>query len=140
MDLREELDRTYRSVLARLPENSAVRFEGPAGKEELILSPLDKMEESASLLALRTTVAARMPRVDLPEVLLEIAARTGFAEAFTHISEQSARAASFDITVCAVLLAEACNTGIEPLVREDVDFLRHERLTWISQNYLRDEL
>lgn len=139
VDLREELDRTYRSVLARLPENPAVRFEGPAGKEELVLSPLDKMEEPASLLALRAAVAARMPRVDLPEVLLEIAARTGFTEVFTHISEQSARAAGFDISVCAVLLAGACNTGIEPLVREDVASLRRDRLVWIDQNYLRDD-
>jgi len=137
--LAHELDQTYRAVLARLPNNPAVRFEGDPGKEELILSPLDKVEEPDSLVALRTAVAERMPRCDLPEILLEIAARTGFTDAFTHVSEQSARAADLTTTLCAVLLSEACNTGIEPLVRGDVAALRHGRLAWVSQNYLRDD-
>ncbi len=34
-----------------------------------------------------------MPRVDLPEILLEAHARTGFLDAFTHESEAGARAA-----------------------------------------------
>jgi hypothetical protein len=33
---------------------------------------------------LRGEIKARMPRVDLPEILLEIAVRTGYTEAFTH--------------------------------------------------------
>jgi TnpA family transposase len=79
-----------------------------------------------------------MPRVDLPEILLEIAARTGFTDAFTHISERSSRAAGLT-TLCAVLLSEACNTGMEPLVRGDVAELRRDRLSWVNQNYLRDD-
>ena len=56
-----------------------MRFERIDGKDELIVSPLDKVEEPASLVALRTAIAGRLPRVDLPEILLEIAARTDFA-------------------------------------------------------------
>jgi TnpA family transposase len=37
------------------------------------------------------------------------------------------------------LLAEACNTGPEPLIRHDVPALRRERLAWVNQNYLRDD-
>ena len=77
--LSDELDQTYRAVAARLPNNPAVRFERIDGKDELIVSPLDKVEEPASLVALRTAIAGRLPRVDLPEILLEIAARTDFA-------------------------------------------------------------
>ncbi len=44
-----------------------------------MLSALDKLEEPPSLIALRAAVTARLPRVDLPELLLEIHARTGFA-------------------------------------------------------------
>jgi TnpA family transposase len=43
------------------------------------------------------------------------------------------------MTLCAVLLAEACNTGLEPLVRPDVPALRRSRLSWVRQNYLRAE-
>jgi hypothetical protein len=73
---------------------------------------------------------ARLPRVDLPELLLEIDARTGFASAFTHASEADARACDLPTTLCAVLLAEACNTGLEPLVRPDLPALRRSRLRY----------
>jgi TnpA family transposase len=137
--LAEELDQTYRAVAARLPINPAVRFEPAGDKTELILSSLDKLDEPPSLLALRTAVTALLPRVDLPEILLEIAARTGFTDAFTHVTERTARATDLPTSLCAVLLAEACNTGSEPLIRTDVPALRRDRLFWIAQHYIRDE-
>jgi len=36
-------------------------------------------------------------------------------------------------------VAEACNTGFEPLLRKDVPALRRSRLSWVRQNYLREE-
>jgi hypothetical protein len=59
--LTEALDRTYRQVAARLPENPAVRLEAVGDKKEMVLSPLDKLEEPASLLALRSAVGERLP-------------------------------------------------------------------------------
>jgi TnpA family transposase len=137
--LAQELDATYRAVAARLPENKAVRFETVAGKPELILSPLDKLEDPPSLVALREEVKSRMPRVDLPEILIEIAARTGCMDSFTHLTERSARASDLTTSLCAVLLAEACNTGPEPFVRQDTPALRRDRLLWVDQNYVRYE-
>lgn len=137
--LAAELDRTYRAVAARLPDNPAVRFDTRSDQHDLVLSPLDKMNEPASLVALREKVAGMLPRVDLPELILEIAARTGFTEAFTHISEQTARATDLPISLCAVLMAEACNTGLEPLIRGDVPALKRDRLSWVDQNYIRDD-
>lgn len=116
--LARELDQTYRAVAARLPENKAVRFETVAGKPELVLNPLDKLEEPPSLVALRNEVKSRMPRVDLPEILLEIAARTGCMDAFSHLTERTARAADLTTSLCAVHLSEACNTGPEPFARK----------------------
>ncbi len=137
--LSSELDRTYRAVAKRLPNNPSVRFETVKGKKELILSPLDKLDEPESLLALKKAVIARLPEVDLPEILLEISARTDFTSAFTHLTESSARAHDLVTSLCAVLVAEACNTGPEPLIRHDVQALRRERLAWVNQNYLREE-
>ena len=137
--LSAELDRTYRAVAARLPDNPAVRFETVGDKNELVLSPFDKLDEAASLIELRKKVASMLPRVDLPELILEIAARTGFTDAFTHISERTARATDLHISLCAVLMAEACNTGIEPLIRGDVPALQRDRLSWVDQNYIRDD-
>ena len=137
--LTNELDRTYRAVAARLPDNPAVRFDQVGDKQELVLSPLDKLDEPASLIALRERVAGMLPRVDLPELILEVAARTGFTDAFTHLSERTARATDLPISLCAVLMAEACNTGPEPLIRGDIPALKRDRLSWVDQNYVRDD-
>jgi hypothetical protein len=99
--LSEELEQTYRTVIKRLPQNPAVRFERVGDRNELVLSHLDKLEEPASLIALRGAVGARLPPVDLPEIIVEIAARTGFAAAFTHISERASRASDLELSLCA---------------------------------------
>jgi Tn3 transposase DDE domain/Domain of unknown function (DUF4158) len=134
-----QLDQAFRSVAANLPQNASVRIEPESEETGLVLTGLEQIEEPASLVALRDAVMTRLPRVDLPELLLEIDARTGFAGAFTHASEAEARARDLQMTLCAVLLAEACNTGLEPLVHSEVPALRRSRLSWVRQNYLRAE-
>jgi hypothetical protein len=42
--------------------------------------------------------------------------------------------------VCAVLLAEACNVGLEPLVRPEFPALTRARLARIQQNYCADTI
>ena len=135
--LSERLDQAFRHTIANLPKNASVRIEEIDGDPDLILSPLDKLEEPESLVALRRAVDARMPRVDLPELVLEIQARTGFADAFCHASEARARAQDVATSVCAVLVSEACNTGLEPMIKSDVVALRRARLGWVKQNYMR---
>jgi len=135
----EELDQTYQLVASNIDNNPSVRFETVKGNEELVLTHLDKLDDPPSLKALRAAVKAKMPRVDLPEIILEIATRTGFTDAFTHLSEGNARATDLTTSICAVLLSEACNTGPEPFIREDVPALKRDRLVWVDQNYIRDE-
>ncbi|MGB5835009.1 MAG: Tn3 family transposase [Thiohalocapsa sp.] len=137
--LREELDEAYRKTLENLPDNEAVSVDEDNEERPLRLSNLDKVDEPESLLRLREQVSARLPRIDLPELLMEIHQRTGFADAFTHISEAQSRVEDLPVSVCAVLLAEACNIGQEPLVRGDNPALTRNRLGWIQQNYVRAE-
>jgi TnpA family transposase len=137
--LRQELDEAYRRTLEHLPDNEAVSIDKDNEERPLRLSNLDKVDEPESLLRLREQVSARLPRVDLPELLLEIHQRTGFADAFTHISEAQSRVEDLPVSICAVLLAEACNIGLEPLVRGDNPALTRNRLGWIQQNYVRTQ-
>src|SRR6266446_1917041 len=65
--------------------------------------------------------------------------RLRILDAFTHLTDRSARTADFALSLCAALLAEACNTGPEPFVRHDTPALRRDRIGWVKQNYLRDE-
>ncbi len=43
------------------------------------------------------------------------------------------------LSICAVLAAEACNIGIEPLVNPENPALTYARLAWVQQNYIRAE-
>ncbi len=137
--LARQLDQTYRSVADKLPSNPLARVETVNGKEELIVSAIDKLDEPKSLIDLRGQINQRLPRVDLPEVLLEIAARTDFTARFTHVSERDSRMGDLATSLCASLIAVVCNTGPEPLIRNDVPALRRARLSWVNQNFIRNE-
>lgn len=137
--LREELDLAWRRTAEDLPTNTALSIEQRDGRSYVRLTPLQAAPEPASFLALEKAVAALMPKVDLPDVILDVASWTGFPDEFTHVSEGEARVDDLWITVCAVLLAEACNVGLEPLARKDVPALTPVRLAFVAQNYFRAE-
>lgn len=137
-DAGERLDEAYRRTAENLPRNADVRIvQGARGRDTLDISNLDELEEPDSLIALRDRLAAMLPRVDLPEVLMEMHQRTGFANAFTHVAEGGSRVVDLPKSVCAVLIAEACNIGLEPLIKPDDPALTRSRLSWVQQNYLR---
>ncbi len=137
--LQQRLQETYLRTAANLPSNTLVRIEQRAGQDAVVITGLERVVESTSLHNLREQVSARLPLVDLPEVVLEIERLTGFASAFSHLSEGNARAEELSLSVCAVLIAEACNIGLTPLIHPDIPALTRERLSWVQQNYLRAE-
>lgn len=75
----------------------------------------------------------------MTELLLEINAHTGFADEFFHASDVSARVDDLPVSISAELMAEACNIGLEPLIRSNVPALTRDRLNWTKANYLRAE-
>ena len=137
--LSTRLDLAWRETAERAPANPSLTIVSAPDGPDLSVEPLDKLEEPPSLMALRAAVEARLPRLDLPELILEVHTRTGFADRFTHASEGEARAADIATSVCAVLVAEATNTGFEPLIRRDAPALRRSRLSWVKQNFVRAE-
>ena len=82
---------------------------GSNNRPDKITSPsgFDQLEEPESLRTLRAQVNARLPQIELPELVLEIQTHTRFADAFTHLSEGNARADELSLSLCAVLVAEA---------------------------------
>jgi hypothetical protein len=116
--------------------------------------PLDEPE---SLSTLRRDVRNLMPRAGIPDILLEVMRRTEFTRAFTHLSERPPKVQGFEVSLCAALIAQACNIGIEPLVCEEHPALRRlanrkvvsgfrvhlqangSRLGWVTQNFIRSE-
>lgn len=127
----EPMRAAARSIICRIPGTYASGAEEAArmavriktavdGMAALSLAPLDKLEEPVSLVALRTAGGAQMHRLDLPARTLEVNGHTGFAAGFTHLSERGARASDLAVSICAVLLAKAYNTGLEPLIRPEM--------------------
>lgn len=55
-----------------------------------------------------------------------------------HVSESGSRAQDLHVSLCAVLMAEACNIGLEPLIKYNILALTRHRLSWVKQNYLRN--
>ena len=136
---RVELDQAYHRTAAGFDDNPAIRFEPQEGRDELVITPLDALDEPPSLVQLRDAIEKRMPRADLADVLLEVDAWTGFSQSFSHVSEGRARVDELSTSVCAVLIAEARNLGFEPITQASVPALTRGRLSWVAQNYLRGE-
>lgn len=136
-EMRSELERTYREVEANLATNQALSVTVKNGQTLLSLAAPAALEEPPSLLALRREVLSRLPVVDLPELLMEVHSFTGFADVFTHVAEGKSLAQDLPLSVCAVLLAQACNIGLKAVARPELDALTLPRLSWIGQNYLR---
>ncbi|MDS0527825.1 Tn3 family transposase [Clostridium sp. SHJSY1] len=135
----EELDKAYKKTVKNWNDNPFVRIEPFAGYERLVITPLDRLDESISLKRLKKRTQARMPHIDLPELLLEVNRWTGFLEAFTHISQVGSRVNDLAISMCAVLISHACNIGFKPVVQPGIPPLEYDRLTWVDQNYFRTE-
>lgn len=137
--LARQLADAYRRCAEHVPTNATVRIEAQDGQVVPVLTGLDKLEEPASLVALRQQTGALLPRVDLADLVLEVLSWTRCTDEFTHVSEGNARAADLDLSLGAVLVAEACNIGLEPVVRRDTAALTRGRLAWVRQNYVRAE-
>jgi Tn3 transposase DDE domain len=131
-----ELDAAYQRTLDGLRREHPI-FEVVEGRIDL--EKLDALDEPSSLRALRARIDAMLPDVDLPELLLEIATRTRFTTAFTHEREPSARLSDLEVSIIAVLIAQACNVGYKPLVNEKIPALRLERLKYVARHYIRPE-
>jgi hypothetical protein len=70
--LGQQLEEAYQRVIAHLPTNTALQIEQQDGEDVPNLERLERLEEPESLLILRESIGARLPPVDLPEVILEV--------------------------------------------------------------------
>jgi hypothetical protein len=82
-----ELDTAYRNAATALDEHpDLVWLEHDHRRDRLHVTRLDAIEEGESTVELRDHLHALLPRVDLPELLVEVDHWTGFSDEFTHLS------------------------------------------------------
>jgi hypothetical protein len=86
-ELASALEGAYTRVLNGLGANTAVQLTG--GK--LHVEKLGAAEEPPLMKEFRALIDAMLPRLDFPELLLEVFDRTGLPADFTHISGADSR-------------------------------------------------
>jgi len=131
------LDNAYRGFAAGMANNTSVSVgdDGRLHVERLVAIP-----DPPSLVDLRRRVTAMLPRVDLPEVILEVMAWCpGFVAAFTAASGGQSRLVDLHVSVAACLTAQALNIGYAPIVKPGVEALEADRISHVSQAYLNAE-
>jgi TnpA family transposase len=134
-ELAGALEGAYARVLDGLGANTAVQFVGG----RLQLEKLGAAEEPSLMKELRSLLDDMLPRLDFPELLLEVFDRTGLPADFTHISGADPSMEDFGVSLAALIVAEACNVGLVPIEKPNVPALTRARLLQVDQGYLRGE-
>jgi TnpA family transposase len=119
------------TLLAR--KDSHVRVED----DELILSPLEADKRPASAEVLEDLITARLPRVELSELLLEVDTWTHFSDHFVHAAGAELLRPALLPQLYASILAHACNFGLEQMAQStDISY---RQLAWCTTWYMREE-
>lgn len=91
-----------------MPVNAQIVF---GDDSRLYVTALEPEAEPESLLALQDAVNAILPRVDLPEALLEVFSWSGADTAFTSIAGGEARLKDLNVTIAALLVGPGRQRG-----------------------------
>jgi TnpA family transposase len=129
------LDAALRDVAAQVTAGTIDTTVDDQGR--LHLPKLSAIPDPPSLADLRKRVAAMLPRVDLPEVILEVMGWVPeFTAAFTPASGGRSRLDDLHISVAACLTAQALNIGYAPVAKRGAPALEPARLAHVAGAYL----
>jgi hypothetical protein len=132
------LDAALRDVAAQVCAGTIDTTVDDQGR--LHLPKLSAIPEPSSLVDLRRRVSAMLPRVDLPEVILEVMGWVPeFTAAFTPASGGRSRLDDLHISVAACLTAQALNIGYAPVAKRGAPALESARLAHVASAYLSAE-
>ncbi|WP_327286465.1 Tn3 family transposase (plasmid) [Streptomyces sp. NBC_00597] len=135
------LDAAWKQMAERLEtagQDTKVTIEvPPGGRAKLNVSKLGALGEPKSLTWLRGRVEKMLPKIDLPELLFEVHGWTGFLDAFVHLGDGTTRMKDLTTSLVALLVSEACNIGMTPVINPTHEALHRSRLVHVDQFYLR---
>ncbi|MEU9428685.1 Tn3 family transposase [Streptomyces sp. NPDC048342] len=135
------LDATWKQMAERLAEagdDAKISIEvQPNGRAKLNVEKLHALSEPKSLTWLRGRVEKMLPKIDLPDLLFEVHGWTGFLDAFVHLGDGKTRMKDLTTSMVALLVSEACNIGMTPVINPNYEALTRSRLVHVDQYYLR---
>ncbi|XUK64311.1 DDE transposase (plasmid) [Plantibacter sp. RU18] len=140
-DLVRGLDAGWRQLAERLDEAGpdakvSLHVQGD-GRVKLNVEKLGALGEPKSLTWLRNRVERMLPKVDLPDLLFEVQSWTGFLDEFVHLNDGATRMRNLPTSLVALLVSEACNIGLTPVVNPGDEALTRARLVHVDQYYFR---
>ncbi|GAB3639211.1 hypothetical protein GCM10027422_48020 [Hymenobacter arcticus] len=125
-----ELEALLPQVTVLLAEGGEVRLEDG----ELVLTALQAKELPASLQTLDEQIRARMPAVELTDILVEVDGWTGFSG---RLREASAGSSEAPEPVYTALLAAACNSPLSDMARSTG--LDYQPVWWATHQFLHEQ-
>ncbi len=120
-------------LAAALIQQESVRLE--AGR--LVVTPLAADEVPPRRRLLEAQVAARLPRLELADLLVEVDGWTHFSDHLVHAAGTEPRTPTVQVHLYAVLLAQACNLSLHDM--EHIAEFSARELGWCANWYLRDD-
>jgi TnpA family transposase len=134
-ELAEIVDGAYAQVSAGLAAKESVQIKG--GK--LHMQRLGAAPEPEGFKAVHGAVQAMLPRIDYPELLLEVHGKTGMFDGMEHISGSHLRRDDLDISLAALTVARSCNVGLVPVIKPGTPALTEHRLLGVEKGYFHHE-
>ena len=126
-------------ILAERVERLLVEREGGLRQEKgkWVLSPLEEEGRPASAEALEDALVARLPRLDITDLLIEVDAWTGYSHNLEHASSGIPSQSEEELTyLYASLLAQGCNFSLAQMSRSSQ--LAYHRLVYTNTWFIRD--
>lgn len=129
----EEVQQRYKRVDKMLGNDGKVRMEG----DQLIISPIEAMEEPESLKTLNRLINQRLPRIDLSDLLIEVDRWTNFSSFFDHAGGSHKLPENHLKQLYASIIAQGTNLGISRMAQ--IASVSYKLLSWTSDWYIREE-
>lgn len=136
-ELRVLLGRLDRGLSSRSRTSESALSDIRVEDGSLVVPSFDAEDRPLSASALEDAVSARLPHVDLTDLLIEADAHTGFSRRLVHAGGGQPRASGHMRYLYAAVLAQGCNVTLAEMARSAE--LSYDRLVYATRWYLREE-
>lgn len=128
-----ELETLLQTADNSFHQKDYLRFEG----NKLIVSRLTAVEQNDGFSDLEKMLAERIPKIELPDLLIEVDGWTKFSQEIVHVSGSEKRPPELSANLYALLIAQACNLGIVRM--SEISNLNLNQMLWTQTWFLREE-
>jgi TnpA family transposase len=128
-----ELENLLQTADNSFNQKDYLRFEG----EQLIVSRLKAVEPDDRLSDLEEMLAERLPKIELPDLLIEVDGWTRFSKELVHVSGSEKCPPELAANLYALLVSQACNLGVVRM--SEISNLSLNKMLWTHTWHFREE-